>query len=218
MELLCEQVNGFKCQMNDCIADPAGPLLAGSYYYDANKEYPSGKLIQVDIDGSVHIIDEGFLLANGLGFSPNCQTLYFTDSVARSIFAYDFDAADGTAKNRRIFAKIPTTSGTPVGLTVDAEGFVWSAAWYGGRIVRYGPDGSMERSINTPAKQPSSLAFGGPELKEIFITSAGESAHLPVMPPGYGAHTGHFGGALYHVTLGIQGKAEFVANIHPRSQ
>jgi D-xylonolactonase len=215
-ELICDQVDGFKCQANDCIADPAGRLLAGLFYYDPSKNYPLGKLISVDTDGTAHIIDEGFHLANGLGFSPNKKTLYFTDSVARCIFAYDYDAATGTAKNRRIFVKVPSTSGIPDGLTVDAQGFVWSAEWYGSCVVRYDPDGVIERRIRTPAKQTSSLAFGGPDLSEIFITSAGESAVLPVMPSGYDPLSGYFGGALYSISLDIQGKAEFFANIRPK--
>ena len=216
LKLICDQADGFKCQANDCIADPAGRLLAGLFYYDPGKDYPLGKLISVDTDGTAHIIDDGFHLANGLGFSPNKKTLYFTDSVARSIFAYDYDAATGSAKNRRIFVQVPSTSGIPDGLTVDAEGFVWSAEWYGSCVVRYDPDGVIERRIHTPAKQTSSLTFGGPDLSEIFITSAGESAVLPVMPPGYDPLSGYFGGALYNISLDIQGKAEFIANIRPK--
>jgi D-xylonolactonase len=109
--------------------------------------------------------------------------------------------------------KVPNTSGLPDGLTVDAEGFVWSAEWYGSCIVRYDPDGRVERRIATPAKQTSSLMFGGPDLTDIFITSAGKSEPMPVMPPGYDPQSGNFGGALYHINPGIRGKREFLANI-----
>jgi sugar lactone lactonase YvrE len=211
--VVCKQADGYECQANDCIADPAGRLLAGLFYYDAGKNYPLGKLIAVHTDGKAHVLDEGFHLSNGLGFSPDCRTLYFTDSVARCIFAYDYDAAMGAVKNRRIFVKVPATSGIPDGLTVDADGYVWSAEWYGSCIVRYDPDGVIERRINTPAKQTSSIAFGGPDLSEIFITSAGESAPLPVMPPGYDPLSGYFGGALYNMKSEIQGKPEFRTNI-----
>jgi D-xylono/L-arabinono-1,4-lactonase len=215
-KMICAESDGFPCKANDCIADPAGRLLAGLFYYDASKNYPLGKLLAVDTDGTARILDEGFHLANGLGFSPDAKTLYFTDSVARCIFAYDYDAATGNVKNRRIFVRVPPTSGIPDGLTVDAEGFVWSAEWYGGCVVRYDPGGVIERRIETPAKQTSSIAFGGPELSEIFITSAGESAALPVIPPGYDPHSGYFGGALYSMRLDIQGKPEFLANIRPK--
>ena len=217
--LVAEQADGCKCQMNDCIADPAGRLLAGSYFYDPSKDYPLGNLIRVDTDGTAHVIDEGIHLANGLGFSVDVRTLYFTDSAARTIYAYDYDSSTGIVRNRRAFVKVPATSGLPDGLTVDAEGFVWSAEWYGSRVVRYDPDGKIEREIPTPAKQTSSLAFGGPDLTDIFITSAGKSEPMPIMPPGYDPSSGYFGGALYHLNLGIRGKAEFVANIsmQPRS-
>jgi D-xylonolactonase len=213
--LLAAEVDGSPLQLNDCIADPQGRFLAGSLFYDPSKDYPLGKLICVDTDGSARILDEGFHLSNGLGFSSDCKTLYFTDSVARTIFAYEYVATGGTVRNRRIFHKVPVTSGIPDGLTVDADGFVWSAEWYGSRVTRYDPDGKVERRIETPAKQTSSLAFGGPELTDIFITSAGKSEPMPVMPPGYDPNSGYFGGKLFHVNLDIRGKPEFLANIHP---
>jgi sugar lactone lactonase YvrE len=203
--------------MNDCIADPRGRLLSGSVFYNPSGEYPLGKLICVDTDGSARIIDEGFHLANGLGFSPDCNTLYFTDSVARTIFAYDYDVTGGTVRNRRVFAKVPPSQGIPDGLTVDAEGFVWSAEWYGSCIVRYDPKGNIERLVDTPAKQTSSLAFGGPKLTDIFITSAAKSEPMPIMPAGYDPKSGYFGGKLYHINFGIRGKAEFFVNIRPKS-
>jgi D-xylonolactonase len=211
--LIAERADGCKCQMNDCIADPEGRLIAGSYFYDPSKDYPLGNLIRVDTDGTAHVIDEGIHLANGLAFSVDAKTLYFTDSAARIIYAYDYDAKPGTVRDRRVFVKVPATSGLPDGLTVDAEDFVWSAEWYGSRVVRYDPDGKVERTVATPAKQTSSLAFGGPEMTDIFITSAAKSEAMPIMPPGYDPNTGNFGGALYHINLGIPGKAEFVADI-----
>lgn len=212
-QLVADQADGSKCQLNDCIADPAGRLLAGSCFYDPGKSYALGNLISVDTEGRARIMEQGIHLANGLGFSPDCKTLYLTDSVARIIFAYDYDTTAGTARNRRVFVTVPSTSGLPDGLTVDAEGFIWSAEWYGSCVVRYDPDGKVERRIATPAKQTSSLMFGGPDLTDIFITSAGKSEPMPVMPPGYDSHSGYFGGALYHINLGIRGKREFLAQI-----
>ena len=211
--LIADHADRSKCQLNDCIADAQGRLLAGSWFYDPNKEYPLGKLITVDNNGKCNILDEGIHLANGLGFSPDSRTLYFADSARRLIYAYAYDPVQGTATNRRVFVKVPETEGLPDGLTVDAEGFVWSAHWYGSCVVRYDPDGKVERKIKTPAKQTSSLAFGGPDLTDIFITSAARSEPMPLMPPGYDPDSGNFGGALYHVNLGIKGKAEFRARI-----
>jgi sugar lactone lactonase YvrE len=214
--LVADFVDGAKCQMNDCVADPVGRLLAGSWFYEPSKDYPLGKLISIDNPGKGAILDEGIHLANGLGFSPDTRTLYFTDSAQRIIYAYDYKPVTGSVGNRRVFVQVPTTEGLPDVLTVDVEGFVWSAQWYGCCVVRYDPDGKVERQIPTPAKQTSSLAFGGPDLADIFVTSAGRSESMPVMPPGYDPITGYFGGALYHMNLGIRGKPEFHACIHLR--
>jgi sugar lactone lactonase YvrE len=215
--LLADRADGSICHLNDCIADPAGRLLVGSYFYDPGGKYPLGKLIRIDCDGTAHVIDEGFHLANGLGFSSNAKSLYFTDSIARVIYVYDYKITSGEVQNRRTFVKVPDTHGIPDGLTVDAQGFVWSAEWYGSQVIRYDPDGKIERRIEVPAKQTSSITFGGPDLTDIFITSAAKPDPTPVMPPGYDADAGYLGGALYHINLEIQGKHEFVANIRPLS-
>lgn len=201
------------CRLNDCIADSQGRLIAGTCWYKPEGKYSLGKLVCVDQAGAGRILDEGFRLSNGLGFAPDGRTLYFTDSISRLIYRYDYDANEGSVSNRRIFVRVPPSEGLPDGLTVDAEGFVWSAQWYGKCIVRYDPDGKMERRIETPAKQTSSLAFGGPDLTDIFITSAAKSTPMPEMPPGYDPSSGFFGGPLYHVNLGIQGKPEYKARI-----
>jgi len=198
-----------KLQLNDCIADPEGRVLAGSCFYDPSLEYPLGKLFSIQRNGEVRILDEGFHLANGLGFSPDGNTLYFTDSVARLIYAYAYDSITGRVRNRRVFVKVDNDSGLPDGLTVDAEGFVWSAEWYGSRISRYDPDGKLERRIPVPAKQSSSLTFGGPDLRDIFVTSAAKSEPMPAMPTGYDPESGYFGGALFHLNVGIQGRLEY---------
>lgn len=211
--LVVAQAEGATCRLNDCIADPKGRVLAGSWFYDPTKDYELGRLFCLDTNGSIRVLDEGFHLANGLGFSPDGRTLYFTDSFKRTIHAYDYDIDSGHVRNGRVIIKVADTAGLPDGLTVDAEGFIWSAEWYGSCVARYDPDGKLERRINTPAKQTSSLTFGGPNLTDIFVTSAAKSEPMPVMPPGYDPQSGYFGGALFHVNVGIQGKPEYKANI-----
>ena len=207
--LVASGIAGIKLQINDCIADPVGRLLAGSTFYTPSEHYPLGKLFCIDRNGNVRILDEGFHLANGLGFSPDSRTLYFADSIKRAIYAYSYDSLQGQVGGRRIFVQLDSSSGLPDGLTVDAQGYVWSAEWYGGCIRRYDPDGKVERSIPLPAKQISSLAFGGPDLTDIFITSAAKPEPMPVMPPDYDPYSGCIGGDLYHVNLGIPGCAEY---------
>ncbi|MGA3168365.1 MAG: SMP-30/gluconolactonase/LRE family protein [Terriglobia bacterium] len=210
---MAAEAEGSKCQLNDCIADARGRLLAGSYFYNPSADYELGKLIRVDTDGKASVLDDGFHLANGLGFSLDGRTLYFTDSAARRIYAYDYQITTGSARNRRVFAQVPKEEGLPDGLAVDRDGFVWSAQWYGSCIVRYDPEGKVERRVPIPAKQVSSLAFGGPELTDIFVTSAGQSEIMPIMPPGYDPKTGYFGGALFHLNLGIAGQPSNVTDI-----
>ena len=137
-------------------------------------------------------MDDGFHMPNGLGFSPDYRLLYFTDSVARTIYAYDYNVADGELRNRRTLIKVPDDEGLPDGMTVDSEGFIWSAQWYGGCVVRYDPAGVVERKILVPAKQVTSVAFGGKDLTDLFITTAAQSTPLPVMPPGYDPASGYW--------------------------
>ena len=159
------------------------------------------------------MVDEGIQLSNGLGFSPDLSTLYYADSAARNIYAYDYRPADGNLRNRRVLVNVPKERGIPDGLTVDAEGYVWSAHWFGGGLYRYDPDGALERHVTVPATQTSSLMFGGPELTDIFITSAGLPDALPLAPANYDPERVHSGGELYQVNLGIRGKEEYHARI-----
>lgn len=207
------ELNGCRMQLNDCIADPAGRLLSGTWQYSPGGNYPLGKLISVDVDGRVSILDEGIHGSNGLAFSLDQKTLYFTDTIARIIYAYDYDATQGSASNRRILVKVPDQEGLPDGMTVDADGFIWSAQWYGSCIVRYDPEGHMQRRVIVPAKQTSSVTFGGHDLRDIYITTAAASEPMPVMPPGYDPLTGPFGGPLYRIDLGIHGRPEFYCRI-----
>lgn len=213
LRLVADQADGAKCQMNDAIADPEGRFFSGSWFYDASKKYELGKLIRVDTDGTARVVDDGIHLANGLAFSPDEKILYFTDSAARCIYAYDYDRSTGNVRNRRVLVQVPASEGLPDGLTVDAAGFLWSAQWYGSCVVRYDPDGRVERRIDVPAKQTSSVAFGGEDLTDVFVTSAAKSEPMPVMPDWYDARSGYFGGRLYRINLGVLGKLDYKANI-----
>jgi sugar lactone lactonase YvrE len=213
VRLIADHVGSDKCQMNDCVADPEGRLLTGSWFYNPNGEYPPGKLMRVDTDGRVTVLDDGIHLANGLAFSLDYRTLYFTDSASRRIYAYDYNPQSGETRNRRVLVQVTSDEGLPDGLTVDAEGFLWSAQWYGSCVVRYDPDGRVERRLATPAKQTSCLTFGGPNFTDLYITSAGRSEPMPVMPSGYDPDNGFFGGRLYRVSVSVPGRPESKARI-----
>lgn len=210
---VASEVEGIPLQLNDCIADPRGRLLAGTCFYEPYKPSELGHLVKVETDGSVTILDDGLRLANGLCFSFDSTILHLADSVERVIYAYDYDVSSGVASGKRIFVRIDNSAGLPDGITADAEGFVWVAEWYGGCIKRYDPDGKLERQIAVPAKQTSSLTFGGPDLRDIFITTAAKSEPMPVMPLEYDPHSGYFGGALFKTHTEIRGQIEHRANV-----
>jgi sugar lactone lactonase YvrE len=211
--LLGSEADGKDCVMNDCIADPEGRVYSGSYHYNPNGDAAPSFLFRVDTDGSVHIADEGIQFSNGLAFSPDCSTLYFSDTVARIIYAYKWHREDGTLTDRRVFVRVPRDEGFPDGLTVDAEGYLWCAHWFGVCIARYDPDGKLEHRVTFPAAQTSSLAFGGPDLDMIFVTSASKSNMLQEAPPGYCPDTVYVGGQLYQMKSDVQGRKEHRSRI-----
>jgi sugar lactone lactonase YvrE len=169
LQALVSLIEGVEDNLNDGACDRAGRFWVGSKARDWVK--PVGVLFRYDPDGSVHRLDQGFQLSNGLGWSPDNRTMYFIDSAPREIYAYDFDLAGGGVKNRRRLVRIAEEHGLPDGMTVDAEGFLWVAQWSGGRVVRYDPDGKIERVIPMPVQRPTSVAFGGRDLTTLFITS-----------------------------------------------
>src|ERR1039458_6970136 len=121
--LIVSEVGGIQCRMNDCTADPKGRLLGGSWFYNAAGEYSLGHLIVVDTDLTTTILDEGFDLANGIALSPDFTTLYMADSIARIIYAYDYDVRTGTTKQKRVLVKLSAEEGLPDGIAVDQEGY-----------------------------------------------------------------------------------------------
>jgi len=158
-------------RFNDGSADRMGRFWAGSTYAD-DQFRPEGSLYRMDVDGSVHKMAGGLACSNGLGWSPDNRTMYVTAQFAYELLAFDFDPATGEIANRRSFARVPESEGLPDGLTVDAEGCVWSAQWGGWRITRYDPDGKIERAIKLPVPNPTSCVFGGPDLKDLYVTTA----------------------------------------------
>jgi sugar lactone lactonase YvrE len=157
-------------RFNDGKVDRSGRVWAGTM----NEHGPeaTGSLYRLDPDGSIHNMASGFVCSNGLGWSPDNRTMYFTDSMVRTIWTYEFDPETGALGDRRVFATLAEDDGFPDGMTVDSEGFVWSAVWDGWRILRFAPDGSIDRTVQMPVQRPSSCMFGGPDLKTLYITSA----------------------------------------------
>jgi len=110
------------------------------------------------------------VISNGLAWSPDERTLYFADSYSQEVRRYDFDAASGALSGESEFARLD--KGVPDGAAVDQEGCYWSAIYDGGRVVRFRPDGSIERELRLPVSEPTMCAFGGSDLRDLYITSA----------------------------------------------
>jgi DNA-binding IclR family transcriptional regulator/sugar lactone lactonase YvrE len=156
-------------RFNDAKCDRAGRLFAGTMAIDAGPG--QGTLWRLDPDLRLTAVETGLHVSNGLGWSPDDRTFYFTDTGARIVFAYDYDLATGTPTNRRPFVTFDGQA-KPDGLAVDAEGFIWVALWDGWGVARYAPDGRLDRFVSLPVPRPSSVAFGGEGLRTLFITSA----------------------------------------------
>ena len=155
-------------RFNDGKCDPQGRFWFGSMSQTAG----AGSLYRYDPDGSLHTMEKGITISNGLGWSPDKRTFYFTDSPLKTIYAYDYDGPTGSITNRRIFVNLTHESFYPDGLAVDAEGCLWSAQWDGWCVIRFAPDGREIQRLPVPVKRPTSCAFGGPDGKQLFITSA----------------------------------------------
>ncbi|MCE7027168.1 SMP-30/gluconolactonase/LRE family protein [Jiella avicenniae] len=201
VERICETQPGeLRPRLNDGKVDRQGRFLAGSM--DFEESDPVGALFRLDPDLSVHELDRGIVCSNGPCFSPDGKTLYFADTGRRVIYAYDYDTATGAVRSRRVFASFEGMRGLPDGATVDAEGFVWSVEVYSGRLVRFDPNGVIDRIVNLPVESTTSLTFGGPDLDVVFVTSMAR--------PYQGSYHRHreAGGLFAVIGLGVRGLPE----------
>jgi sugar lactone lactonase YvrE len=132
----------------------------------------AGALYRLSVDGTVERMLPEVSISNGIGWTGDNRRMYFIDSPTQRIDVFDFDVEAGTICNRRPFVSIPPGSGVPDGLTLDADDFVWVALWRGGAVHRYTPDGELDLIVRVPVTHPTSCAFGGPDLRDLYITTA----------------------------------------------
>ncbi|HSX76419.1 MAG TPA: SMP-30/gluconolactonase/LRE family protein [Shinella sp.] len=158
-------------RFNDGGVDPAGRFIAGTV--DETREKGIASLYRYDRSGLTRLAG-GLLTSNGVAFSPDGRRLYHSDSLRYTLYACDYDVAAGEATNRQVFARFgsETDKGRPDGGAVDAEGCYWTALYEGGRVQRYAPDGTLLAEYPVPAKCPTMIAFGGPDLRTLYCTSA----------------------------------------------
>lgn len=157
-------------RMNDGAVDPAGRFWAGTM--GMGGVIDRGTLYRLDPDGSVHAMLAPVSISNGIDWSPDARLMYYVDTMTGRVDVFDFHLETGAIGNRRPFVSVPASDGWPDGLVVDAEGAVWLALWEGRGVRRYLPDGRLDRTIDLPVSLVTKPAFGGPELQDLYVTSA----------------------------------------------
>jgi sugar lactone lactonase YvrE len=160
-------------RLNDGKCDPIGRFWAGTLAMDGAKEAASLYTLEPDLRVSLKLDKVG--LSNGLAWTADARTMYFIDTRARAVAAFDYDAETGSIRNRRIVIDVPQDHGSPDGMTIDTEGMLWVAHWGGSRVQRWDPkSGKVLKAIRFPVSATSSCAFGGPNLDRLYVTSAWE--------------------------------------------
>jgi sugar lactone lactonase YvrE len=159
-------------RMNDGGCDPDGRFYCGSMAYD--RRPGGGALYRLDPDLSVHRVVDGATISNGLDWSPDGATAYYVDTEASRVDIFDYERQAGLS-NRRLFAHVDMSDGRPDGLTVDSEGGVWVALNGGGAVRRYTADGAVDVVVETPTPHVTACAFGGSDLRTLFITTSREN-------------------------------------------
>lgn len=190
-------------RFNDGKCDPSGRFWVGSLALDSRRRGAS--LYRMDVDGSIQEMLDSVSISNGIVWSLDQKTMYYNDTPTMTIQAFDYDRKTGNISNRRIAVKIPRGSGSPDGMTIDAEGKLWVALWGGNCVARFDPvTGELLRRIILPAPNVSSCAFGGKNLETLYITTA----RAWVSPEKLNEFP--LSGGLFAVEPGVRGvKAEF---------
>lgn len=185
-------------RFNDGAVDARGRFWAGTLVGETGNS-----LYRLDANGTIRCMDTGFGIPNGIGWSLDNRVMYFTDSATSRIYAYAFELETGEIRDRRVLVDSSERPGVPDGLTVDAEDHLWSARWEAGCVERYDPEGKLVLTVNVPARYPTSVAFGGPELSDLYITSA-----LLEVPPA--ERVNHpVDGDLFRFKCGVKGREEY---------
>ena len=189
-------------RLNDGRTDPVGRFWVGTMFDRASDDRASGSLYRVEPDGGVTVVRTDVGVPNGLAFSPDGRTMYWADTHRDTVWAYDYETATGEATNERVFLDFASIPGRPDGACVDAEGGYWIACVYGSAVLRVTPDGSIDRRIAIPTLKPTMVAFGGPSLSTLFVTSIGGGGSHQVDP------SDAAGGGLFAIELDVQGRLD----------
>ena len=158
-------------RFNDGKCDPSGRFWAGTMSREGKAKKGSLYCLFKNLNCSTKL--QNISVSNGICWSPDKSKMYYTDTLNREIYEYDYIDETSMIKNKRIVVTVDTEDGFPDGMTIDIEGKIWVAHWGGGKVIRYDPaDGTKMREILLPVTQVTSCAFGGEELDELYITTA----------------------------------------------
>jgi sugar lactone lactonase YvrE len=157
-------------RFNEGKCDRRGRFWTGTM--DDSLSAHTAALYRVDPDLSVTKVLDGIGISNSIVWSLDDRSFFFADTLDGVIDRFDFDPARGTVANRRRIVDLSGTGIAPDGSTIDTEGFLWNAQWDGWRVVRYAPDGAVDRIVELPVQKPTSCMFGGPDLRTLYVTSA----------------------------------------------
>ena len=190
-------------QCNDGKVDPRGRFIVGTVPRSLHDHRPIGQALCFHPDGRCETLDDGFNITNGPSWTADGKTFYFSNSRAKTIYAYDYDPEQGRVSRKRVFADTTAFGGMPDGATVDCRDHLWVAICEGGKVVCYRPDGTVERVIDMPTPLVGSVMFGGPRLDRLYVTTLNGAAL------GLGFADDGLGGGLFVIDgLGTQGVPE----------
>ncbi len=199
LETLCHADSNPVNRSNDARCDLLGRLWLGTMQnnFDSGGNgreitQSSGGLFRIDGDGTSLEMLSDIGISNGLAWSPDSKTMYFADSLKAQMYAFDFNLEHGTISNKSLFSNLER--GVPDGSSIDAQGFLWNARWGAGCLLRFDPNGVLDRVIELPVTQPSSCTFGGQNLEILYVTSARTGLTNP----------NSFDGALLALDVGVQ--------------
>ena len=167
---LVEIPHGDGVRLNDGVCDPAGRFWVGSTALDFAPG--AGALYRYSTEDGLDRVLDDVTISNGLGWSTDGATMYYVDSMAYRVDAFDYDVATGAISERRPFAVIERGAGIPDGIAVDNEDGVWVALWGRAALRRYGPGGELERVLAVPAHNVTACCFGGGDGRSLYVTSA----------------------------------------------
>ena len=188
-------------RVNDGKLDRRGRLVFGTMDEDPNGARPIGQVYAYEGGTSPRALVSGVRIANSIAFSPDGRRMYFADTPTKIIRCYDYDLDSGDLSGERTFATVEGP-GFPDGSTVDADGCLWNAEWGGGRVVRYTPDGRVDRAVALPCSQVTCCAFGGARLDRLYVTTARIGLDAAAL-----AREPH-AGALFVIDAGVTGLAD----------